>query len=151
MGRAEVCASHIYLVFLNRLSALPLPSTVLLDLVRVSFSILQGVWVLRYVARSVISTCMKTVYIRLTSRFVNIRFISASYIGCVRKKKDSEFCKEDTCKAFEAIRRVHSCEVSDCCLSRDECYFYHEFRIAWRFFVRVKTSHSDTHLFPGRH
>lgn len=94
---------------------------------------------------------MKTVYIRLTSRFVNIRFISASYIGCVRKKKDSEFCKEDTCKAFEAIRRVHSCEVSDCCLSRDECYFYHEFRIAWRFFVRVKTSHSDTRLFPGRH
>lgn len=56
---------------------------------------------------------MRTVYVRLALRFVNIRFTSASYIGCVRQKnEDGEFCKEDT--PVKPFRLRGGCTLEKC-------------------------------------
>lgn len=77
------CASNIYHIPLYELSVLPLPSTNLLNFLRLLFSFWWGGKPPKYVVRSVTSTILRAVWVFFALRFVDIRFAFFTYTGCV--------------------------------------------------------------------
>ena len=146
-GRAEVCNSHIYPIFIYRLSVLPIPSDTLLYLQRALFNFL---WLGRapMVCRDVCYLHPSEGGLGMPNVEIRLHTLRLYYLDrmCTQDRETGGLWMEDTRKAFPALRGVHDSEGEAHRLPRGECPFYRECRRALKFLLRVKESLSSALL-----
>jgi len=138
-GRAEVCISYIYPLILYRLSVLPIPSTLLIQLERALF---QFIWGKRapMVRRDICCLHPSEGGLGVPSVETRRHTLRLRFLGRAISEHDEsgEFWKEDAKKAFPALRSVHSENGEAYRLPRKECSFYRECRYALKVLSRLQ-------------
>ena len=143
-GKAEVCASHIYPIFLYRLSVLPLPPDVLIILVRFLFSFLWGgkspkvTREICYLHPSEGGLGMP--FIEIRQHMLRISFLDRM---CMQPDENGGFWKEDARNTFPSLRNVRSPEEEATGGSPGEGSFYGECRRALGALLRATAGLSD--------